>query len=195
MLAKDPIVNIRIATSRTIHVLFSIGKSCFLCERNVFSLLYFLLDGYRQELEAIVFSEEVSMNDELNPGQVLDEILYYLSTDSDQDVRYFVEEFVSSDKLDVYQKRRDVEELEIAQQSKPPPPPAHSVVPDELKQDVEQVFVLRDEDETMESPVVADSPMDDKDEMDDKDVMEKDDLEKDDTDDMDVSEPKQDIFV
>lgn len=92
--------------------------------------------SYRQELEAISFSEE----GQLNPGETLDEILYYLATDSEEDVRYFVEELVAADKLDVYRKRREVEELEIAQQQKlresnkeeptfplPPTPPAHLI--------------------------------------------------------------------
>lgn len=104
---------------------------------------FVMIDGYRQELEGTIFSEEIAAEDELNPGQVLDEMLYYLVTDTDSDVRYFVSEFVPQDKLDLYLKRRQVEDLEIQKKQEqeplppPPPPPAHLIMNNVIKEEEE----------------------------------------------------------
>lgn len=128
-LSKDPVVNIRIAVSRTMKVLCSTAN-------------------FYHELSSINYSDE-TLEDELNPEQMLDSILYHLSTDTDGDVRGYIEESIAPDRLQEYRKRREeenVEEakaLEIAENDNsiddlsavfstlPPPPslPAHLVLP------------------------------------------------------------------
>jgi hypothetical protein len=72
------------------------------------------IGGYRQDLEAIVYTEETSMEEEPTPAQFLDDILYNLTVDNDRDVRFFISEFIHPDNLEAYQKRKAVEGLEVA---------------------------------------------------------------------------------
>ncbi|KAI7893280.1 armadillo-type protein [Mucor mucedo] len=116
-LAKDKVVNVRIATSRTIKTLCSIA-------------------GYRHDLETITFIEGATTENDMTPGQVLDDILYLLSTDKDRDVRYYVEEFITPECLLAYQEKKVMQdsiiakELAIKQSEKifPPTLPAHLIM-------------------------------------------------------------------
>lgn len=150
-LSKDPVVNIRIAVSRTMKVLCSTAD-------------------YYHELSSINYSDE-TLGDELNPEQMLDSILYHLSTDTDEDVRGYIEESIAPDSLQEYRKKREEEKfeeakaLEIAENDNniddlsavfsalPPPPslPAHLVLPSD-----QQIYSLNlDEDIANENGVMV----------------------------------------
>ncbi|KAI9357464.1 armadillo-type protein [Pilaira anomala] len=104
-LAQDPVVNIRIATSRVIQTLCSI-------------------DGYRHDLEMVTMVED----QELYPSQMLDQILYHLSTDTDRDVRYYVSTFITPTCLQEYEQKRQVQDREenaLKENEFPLPPPPH----------------------------------------------------------------------
>ncbi|KAI8389312.1 armadillo-type protein [Blakeslea trispora] len=77
LLARDPVVNVRIAISRMALSMLSI-------------------DGYIKELEEVTFDVP---NYSTTPRQIVQEMLYCLSTDSDSDVRSFVVDHVSSEML------------------------------------------------------------------------------------------------
>lgn len=78
------------------------------------------------------------MEDESTPKQILDDILYHLATDKDRDVRFYISDFISQEELELYQKKKAVEDLQVARdiskelESKalPPPPtlPAHLIM-------------------------------------------------------------------
>ncbi|GAN10190.1 protein phosphatase 4 regulatory subunit 1 [Mucor ambiguus] len=119
LLVKDPVVNVRIAASKTMHTLCSIN-------------------GYSQDIENIVYADEIAMEDESSPKQILDDIIYRLATDKDRDVRFYVSDFISEEELEQYQKKMAVEELKIADDTSreltskalppPPTPPAHLIM-------------------------------------------------------------------
>ncbi|CAO3606909.1 unnamed protein product [Mucor fragilis] len=119
LLVKDPVVNVRIAASRTMHTLCSIN-------------------GYRQDIENIIYADEISMEDESSPKQILDDIMYRLATDKDRDVRFYISDFISEEELEQYQKKKAVKDLEIAEDTSkeltskalppPPTPPAHLIM-------------------------------------------------------------------
>ncbi|KAL7327508.1 hypothetical protein PS15p_205927 [Mucor circinelloides] len=119
LLVKDPVVNVRIAASRAMHTLCSIN-------------------GYRQDIENIIYTDEIAMEDESSPKQILDGILYHLATDKDGDVRFYISDFISEEELEQYQKRKAVEDLQIAEDTSkeltaralppPPTPPAHLIM-------------------------------------------------------------------
>lgn len=78
------------------------------------------------------------MEDESSPKQILDDILYHLATDKDRDVRFYISDFISQEELELYQKKKAVEDLQVAEdiskelESKalppPPTPPAHLIM-------------------------------------------------------------------
>lgn len=97
-----------------------------------------LLDGYRQDIENIIYTDEIAMEDESSPKQILDDIVYHLATDKDGDVRFYISDFISEEELEQYQKRKAVEDLQIAEDTSkeltaralppPPTPPAHLIM-------------------------------------------------------------------
>ncbi|KAL9549431.1 hypothetical protein MBANPS3_005213 [Mucor bainieri] len=119
LLVKDPVVNVRIAASRTMRTLCSIN-------------------GYRQDIENIIYADEIAMEDESSPKQILDDIIYRLATDKDRDVRFYISYYISEEELEQYQKKKAVEELKIAEDTSreltskalppPPTPPAHLIM-------------------------------------------------------------------
>lgn len=152
---------------------------------NLYHLHYYSfrvsIGGYRQELEAIVYTEETSMEEEPTPAQFLDDILYHLAVDNDMDVRFFISEVIHPSNLEDYQKRKLVEELEVANNTierderdnaditslaAPPTPPAHHIMVssrkdnsgEELSPLPKDLDLLNGEEEI--SPTSAESPMD-----------------------------------
>ncbi|KAI8997081.1 armadillo-type protein [Pilobolus umbonatus] len=83
-LSKDRVVNVRIATSRTVYMICTFG-------------------GYRADIESITFSD---VNESSNPKQILENILYNLISDRDRDVRYYVTECVSSEVYEQFIERK-----------------------------------------------------------------------------------------
>ncbi|KAI7900271.1 armadillo-type protein [Cokeromyces recurvatus] len=67
ILSRDQVVNVRIATSRVIHILLTTS-------------------GYKQELYTMSHTDK----DKANPGDLLDQILYNLVIDKEDDVRSFI---------------------------------------------------------------------------------------------------------
>lgn len=78
------------------------------------------------------------MEDESSPKQILDDIMYRLATDKDRDVRFYISDFILEEELEQYQKKKAVEDLEIAEDTSkeltskalppPPTPPAHLIM-------------------------------------------------------------------
>ncbi|KAI8068870.1 armadillo-type protein [Thamnidium elegans] len=156
-LAKDPVVNVRIATSRTIQTLCCIA-------------------GYRQDLEVITQVEVA--DSELSPSQMLDQILYYLSTDKDRDVRYYVSSFITEACLEGYEKRRaeqEAKELAIKENAMAPPSlpehlvMMHSPLLSTLEEEEEDIPIQDDDDEKIYHS--TESPMDIVDDYDDIEDM------------------------
>lgn len=97
----------------------------------------FFIDGYRQDIENVIYDDEIAMEDESSPKQILDDILYRLATDKDRDARFYISDFVSQEELESYHKKKAVEDLQVAEDISqelatkvlppPPPPPAHLV--------------------------------------------------------------------
>ncbi|KAI8639234.1 armadillo-type protein [Parasitella parasitica] len=116
LLVKDPVVNVRIAASRTIHTL---------C----------LIDAYKEDIENVIYADEIAMEGESSPKQILSDIFYHLATDKDKDVRFYILDLISLEELELYQKKKAVEDLQVAeepvaktQSSPPPPPPSAHVI-------------------------------------------------------------------
>ncbi|GAA5815755.1 hypothetical protein MFLAVUS_009270 [Mucor flavus] len=157
-LAKDPVVNVRIATSRTIQTLCCIA-------------------GYRQDLEVITQVEVTDL--ELSPSQMLDQILYHLSTDKDRDVRYYVSSFITEACLEGYKKKRaeqEAKELAIKENAIAPPNlPEHLVMMHspllstlEEEEEEEEDVSIQDDEKIYQS---TESPMDIVDDYDDIEDM------------------------
>lgn len=154
--------------------------------------------GYRHDLEMITFAEGPGAEDEVPPGQLLDDILYILSTDKDRDVQGFVSEFITPECLLGYQKRKLEEDsaiskvLVVKENEKvfPPTLPAHLIMihspalsnlddededDDENKHDIHRVadlpVVLEEDEESEEIYHSTESPMDLVDEYDDVEDM------------------------
>jgi hypothetical protein len=70
------------------------------------------IDGYTRDLRAITLPEDTILEQE--PSQLLEDIFYHLSTDTDQDILYFIDPFLTTEQRESYQKRKEVEDLEIA---------------------------------------------------------------------------------
>ncbi|KAF7725695.1 hypothetical protein EC973_009412 [Apophysomyces ossiformis] len=94
-LADDPIVNVRIAASRAIRAIYMNGKT----EGTVdVDLIVCLLDSYQHELNELILSDMAS-DDDAQPGRLLDQTLYRLACDKDEDVRAFVIDLVDRQRL------------------------------------------------------------------------------------------------
>ena len=83
--------------------------------------------------------------DGLNASETLDNILYHLTIDKDRDVAHYISEFITPERLEEYQKRRVIPEIQAVEESKileqnltrvtpfspnlssPPIPPAHLI--------------------------------------------------------------------
>ncbi|KAI8353612.1 armadillo-type protein [Choanephora cucurbitarum] len=113
LLARDPVVNVRIAISRMMLTMISI-------------------DGYMKELESAPFDDTL---EDITPHQMIQDILYYLSTDSDSDVRSFIVEHVPLEMLrnlkvaQIETPEKDDIALDIDSLSLPPDLPAHFILP------------------------------------------------------------------
>ncbi|KAI7849453.1 armadillo-type protein [Circinella umbellata] len=92
-LADDPVVNVRIATSRTIRTIQ-------------------IHDAYRQELTELVLSDMIGEH-EIQPGYTLDQALYHLALDKDPDVRSFVVDLIDLQRLE---HERQLREQQVQQQ-------------------------------------------------------------------------------
>ncbi|KAI9499520.1 armadillo-type protein [Zychaea mexicana] len=93
-LADDPVVNVRIATSRTIRAIQ-------------------IHDAYRQELTELVLSDMIGEHD-IQPGYTLDQALYHLAMDNDPDVRSFVMDLVDLQRLEHEKQIREQQQVENA---------------------------------------------------------------------------------
>ncbi|KAI9275586.1 armadillo-type protein [Phascolomyces articulosus] len=93
-LADDPVVNVRIATSRTIRAIQ-------------------IHDTYRQELTELVLSDMIGEHD-TQPGYTLDHALYHLALDRDPDVRSFVMDLVDHQRLEHERQLREQQQAENA---------------------------------------------------------------------------------
>ncbi|KAI8148941.1 armadillo-type protein [Fennellomyces sp. T-0311] len=91
-LADDPVVNVRIATSRTIRAIQ-------------------IHDAYRQELIDLVLSDMIGEHDS-QPGYSLDQALYHLALDKDPDVRSFVTDLVDPERLQHERRLRERQQAE-----------------------------------------------------------------------------------
>lgn len=87
----------------------------------------FKLAGYRQDLEA-----EGGIENDVSPGQLLDDIFYLLSTDKDRDVRHYVSEFITPECLLNYQEKKSKQDsliaIKLTEKVLPPSLPAHLIM-------------------------------------------------------------------
>lgn len=88
LLAVDEVVNVRIGTARTIRQVY-------------------LNEAYRQELQNLVTGDDMENDSEASSTQsstLLDQMIYRLALDRDQDVRLFVLDLVDPEKLQQEEK-------------------------------------------------------------------------------------------
>ncbi|RCH88886.1 Serine/threonine-protein phosphatase 4 regulatory subunit 1 [Rhizopus stolonifer] len=147
LLAKDPVVNVRIAVSKAMQTLCSI-------------------DGYKQDLEAIAYLDEVALEENSSPCQMLQDILHYLSTDEDSDVRFYISEFVSEKLVEDLQitstRENDWVQTEATNKkqaefvSSPPDLPAHLILPSAHSQEYSNNDpMMTDAEKTIESVALS----------------------------------------
>lgn len=116
---------------------------------------------------------------ELSPSQMLDQILYHLSTDKDRDVRYYVSSFITEACLEGYKKKRaeqEAKELAIKENAIAPPNlPEHLVMMHspllstlEEEEEEEEDVSIQDDEKIYQS---TESPMDIVDDYDDIEDM------------------------
>ncbi|KAI8336174.1 armadillo-type protein [Chlamydoabsidia padenii] len=97
LLAVDEVVNVRIGTARTIRQVY-------------------LNEGYRQELGHIVTSDDMGNDNETSSTQsniLLDQMIYRLALDRDQDVRLFVFDLVDPERLKQEEKALPAEQHDL----------------------------------------------------------------------------------